>query len=106
MPGVLQCLLDEAPCAKATGAQSIVHAHTNSEQRFPLWVLSFRTEVHALLDTQRKWSRAETFLIKQESNPVPCAFRTLLDRLCWSDMTRGFSDFAPIHDLAIFTSRG
>jgi hypothetical protein len=63
------------------------------------------TEVHALLDTHRKWSHAETFLIKHESDPVVCAFRILLDRLCWSDMTQGFSDFAPIHDLAIFASR-
>ncbi|KAJ8586908.1 hypothetical protein M405DRAFT_935071 [Rhizopogon salebrosus TDB-379] len=54
-PGVLRRLLDEAPRAKAAGAQSILYAHTDSEQRFPFWVLTFWTEVHALLDTQRKW---------------------------------------------------
>jgi hypothetical protein len=42
---------------------------------------------------------------KQEPNPVACSFCTLLDRLCWSDTTRGFSDFAPIRDLANFASR-
>ena len=54
-PDVLRRLLDEAPCAKAAGAQSILYAHTDSEQRFPFWILTFWTEVHALFDAQRKW---------------------------------------------------
>jgi len=101
----VQCLLNEAPCAKAAGARSIRYAHTDAEQRLPFWVLTFWLEVHALLNSQRKWSRAETFLTKRESNLVACTFRASLDRLCWSDSTRGFSDFAPIHDLANFASR-
>jgi Ulp1 protease family, C-terminal catalytic domain len=85
------------------------HAENTGGQRFPVWVISFWSELAYCRSIQEKWKSAVANLQAQiarhpTSQPLQNAFNTL-SYLPWTGRLSGFPNSIELHQLSIYFTR-